>query len=134
MPYYEYRCNDCGRSVRKFLTYAEFDTIRPECNHCGSDNLQRLISRVALAKSEESRLESMDPDNLMSGLDEEDPRSLGRFMRKMGSEMGEDLGGEFDEVVGRLESGESPESIETSMPDLAASGDGDLPGGDLELG
>ena len=44
----------------------------------------------------------MDPDSMMAGLDEEDPRSLGRFMRKMGSEMGEDLGDEFDEVVGRL--------------------------------
>jgi putative FmdB family regulatory protein len=134
MPYYEYRCNNCGRNVRKFYTYAEFDTVQPECNHCGSDNLRRLISRVALAKSEESRMESMDPDRMMAGLDEEDPRSLGRFMRKMGSEMGEDLGDEFGEVVGRLESGESPESIEESMPDLAASGGGDLPGGDLGLG
>jgi hypothetical protein len=76
----------------------------------------------------------MDPDNMMAGLDEEDPRSIGRFMRKMSSEMDEDLGDEFDEVVGRLESGESPESIEESMPDLADSGGGDLPGGDLGLG
>ncbi len=70
---------------------------------------------------------------MMAGLDEEDPRSLGRFMRNMSSEMDEDLGDEFDEVVGRLESGESPESIEKSMPDLAESGSGDLPGGDLGL-
>lgn len=77
----------------------------------------------------------MDPDSMMSGLDEEDPRSLGRFMRKMSSEMGEDLGDEFDEVVGRLESGESPEAIEESMPELADSAGGsDLPGGDFGLG
>jgi len=46
----------------------------------------------------------------------------------MGSEMGEDLGPEFNEVVDRLESGEDPESIEKSMPELGAGGDG---GGDL---
>jgi Flp pilus assembly protein TadB len=60
----------------------------------------------------------LDPENLMAGVDEDDPRSLGRFMRKMSSEMGEDMGDEFNEVVDRLESGESPESIEETMPDL----------------
>ena len=33
---------------------------------------------------------------------------------------GEDMGDEFNEVVDRLEKGESPESIEQSMPDLGA--------------
>jgi hypothetical protein len=55
-------------------------------------------------------------------LDENDPRSLGRWMRKMkdqmGSELDEDLGDEFDEVVGRLEAGQDPEEIEKSMPEL----------------
>ena len=39
-------------------------------------------------------------------------------MRKMSSELGEDMGDEFNEVVGRLESGESPDAIEQSMPEL----------------
>jgi hypothetical protein len=59
----------------------------------------------------------------LSGLDEDDPQSLGKFMRKMGQEMGEDLGDEFNEVVDRLEKGESPEAIEQSLPDLAAGTD-----------
>ena len=59
----------------------------------------------------------------LAGLDENDPRSLGKFMRKMGHETGEDLGDEFNEVVDRLEKGEAPESIEQSMPDLAAGAD-----------
>ena len=61
----------------------------------------------------------MDPDSMLAGLDEEDPRSLGRFMRKMSTEMGEDMGPEFDEVVKRLEKGQSPEEIEAAMPDLS---------------
>ena len=105
MPYYDYRCKECDRRVRHFYTYAEFDTVKPIAQRIHQGLLKRLISRVALAKSEESRLDSMDPDSMMAGMDEEDPRSLGRFMRKMSSEMGEDLGDEFDEVVGRLESG-----------------------------
>jgi Flp pilus assembly protein TadB len=48
-------------------------------------------------------------------LDETDPRSIGRWMRKMGQEMGEDLGEEFNEMVDRLEAGESPEDIESSL-------------------
>jgi len=62
-------------------------------------------------------------------LDENDPWSLGRWMRKMSAETGEDLGPEFDEVVGRLEAGESPEKIEESMPELMGEGGGDLSDG-----
>lgn len=68
----------------------------------------------------------MDPDQMMAGLDEDDPRSMGRYMRKMSREMGEDLGDEFNEVVDRLESGESPESIEKSIPDLGGEEGGPL--------
>jgi putative FmdB family regulatory protein len=127
MPIYEYRCLDCRRKVRHFYTYSEYDTAEPACPHCGGRNLQRLISRVAMAKSEDSRLDTMDPESMMAGLDENDPRSLGRFMRQMSNDMGEDLGDEFGEVVDRLERGQSPEDIEQSMPDLAESVG---PGGD----
>ena len=41
-------------------------------------------------------------------------------MRQMGSEAGEELGPEFDEVVGRLEAGQTPEDIEKELPDLGA--------------
>jgi hypothetical protein len=61
--------------------------------------------------------------------DENDPRSLGRWMRKMSADVGEDLGPEFDEVVGRLEAGESPEEIEQSMPELMGEGGEDFGGG-----
>jgi putative FmdB family regulatory protein len=117
VPIYEYRCNDCGSITSVFVRTvgAEPDVT---CSACDGGELTRVISRVAVLRSEESRLESLaDPSNL-AGLDEEDPRSLGRFMRQMSQEMGEDLGPEFDEVVDRLESGQSPDDIESAMPDL----------------
>lgn len=69
-------------------------SFRPVCTHCQSEEVERLFSRFASPKSEESRLESLaDPSNL-SGLDENDPASVARWMKKMGREMGEDFAGE----------------------------------------
>lgn len=66
-------------------------------------------------RSDDARMDSMaDPSNF-GDVDENDPRSVGKFMRRMGSEMGEDMGPEFDEMIGRLESGEDPEAIESDM-------------------
>ena len=53
--------------------------------------MNRLLSRFSSPKSEESRLESLtDPANF-GGLDESDPRSVARLMKKMGQELGEDV-------------------------------------------
>ena len=120
MPTYDYLCQDCGRRVKLFFTYVEYGTVEPVCKYCGSRKMKRRIGRVLVAKSEDARMDALLDDSAISDLDDEDPRSIGKFMRKMGREMGEDLGDEFNEVVNRLEKGESPESIEKSMPDLGA--------------
>ena len=82
-----------------------------------------------MVRSEESRLDDLADPGGFPDLDENDPKSLGNWMRKMSDEMGEDLGPEFSEVVGRLEAGEDPESIEQSMPDLMGEGGDDFGGG-----
>jgi len=100
------------------MTFSEYGIKTVNCTHCESDNVRRRMTKVRIARSEESRLESMAND--FPGLDgiEEDPRALGQMMRKMGGETGEDLPAEFDEVVDRLEAGQSPEEIESALPDL----------------
>jgi putative FmdB family regulatory protein len=128
MPIYEYRCQDCGRKLSVFWR-SRADVKPPTCQRCGSDNMLRLISRVRVARSEESHLEDMTDDAMLADLDENDPRSIGRWMRKMSQEMGEDLGPEFDEIVGRLEAGQDPEEIEKSMPKLGDMGGSDFVGG-----
>ncbi|GAB4545394.1 MAG: zinc ribbon domain-containing protein [Anaerolineae bacterium] len=119
MPVYEYRCHNCRRKVSiLWRTFSEAEAGTARCPRCGSEELTRLVSRVRIVRSEESRLDDLaDPSNF-GDLDENDPRSLARFMRKMGDEVGEDLGPEFEEVVDRLEAGQSPEDIEKAMPDL----------------
>ena len=126
MPIYEYGCYDCRKRVSLFFrTFSDAQTKEAVCPRCGGIDLKRLISKVAYVRSEESRLENLADPASFSGLDENDPKSIGRWMRKMSSEIGEDLGGEFDEVVDRLEAGEDPESIEKSMPDLGGAGGAD---------
>jgi putative FmdB family regulatory protein len=119
MPIYEYRCKDCRRRTSiLWRSFSDVEAKPPRCTHCGSTDLVRLVSRVAMLRSEESRLENLADPSSLSGLDENDPRSIAQWMRKMSGEMGEDLGPEFDEVVDRLESGQSPEDIEQSMPEM----------------
>ena len=90
MPIYEYSCQDCGRRS-SFLIMNPRHAGSLTCRHCGGSKLDRLLSRFAAPKSEESRLESLaDPANL-GGLDESDPRTVARLMKKMGEEMGEDV-------------------------------------------
>lgn len=129
MPTYEYRCLDCQRRFELFMTYAEYGKKSVTCPRCQSTNVQRKIGRIRVAKSEEERIESLADPSMLEGL-EEDPQALGRMMRKMSQELGEDLGPEFDEVVDRLEKGQSPEEIEKALPDLAGEEDGGM-GGDL---
>ena len=127
MPRYDYRCQSCKKRSVIFQTYAEYGRKVVKCPHCGSVELQRLIGRVRIARSEESRLDELSDPSDWGDFDESDPRSMAKMMRKMGSELGEDMPGEFDEVVDRLEAGEDPEDIEGSMPDLGAeNGDDDF--------
>ncbi len=117
MPIYDYRCLNCGRLARLRLSYAEYDGSSLVCPHCGTDSLKRRINRVAIAHSGDSRIDSLMADESLAGL-EDDPRAMGRFMRAMSRETGEELGGELSEVAERLEKGESLDAIESAMPDL----------------
>lgn len=128
MPTYDFICNNCNQRFEIFLTFAEYGKKTVTCAHCGSKNVRRRMTKVRIAKSEESRVESMADDFPgFEGL-EDDPRAMGQMMRKMGKEMGEEMPPEFDEVVDRLESGQSPEDIEKAIPDLG--GETDASGGD----
>ena len=125
MPTYDFICNDCAQRFDVFLTFSEYGKKTVTCVHCNSRNVRRRMTKVRIAKSEGSRMESMADD--FSGFEglEEDPKAMGRMMRKMGKEMGEELPPEFNEVVDRLEKGQSPEEIEKEIPDLGSTDSAD---------
>ena len=76
------------------------------------------MTKVRIAKSESSRIETATDG--LAGMEEigDDPKALARMMKKMGNEMGEDIPTEVNEVVDRLEAGQTPEEIESAMPVL----------------
>ncbi|MBI3168246.1 MAG: zinc ribbon domain-containing protein [Chloroflexi bacterium] len=118
MPTYNFICNTCQKRFEVFLTYNEYGKKAVHCEYCNSADVRRRMTKVRIAKTDEGRLEAMAND--FTGFEgmEDDPAALGRMMKKMGKEMGEDLPAEFDEVVDRLEAGQSPDEIESALPDM----------------
>jgi putative FmdB family regulatory protein len=98
MPIYEYRCQACRR-ISSFLLLNRRDPFAPVCKHCGSHSLERVLSRVHVRLSEETRLERLADPAAWAGVDENDPQRVAKVLKKMGQEMGEDFPGEVDELV-----------------------------------
>jgi len=106
MPIYEYACQDCHRKSA-VLVLNPRGLSEATCQHCGSSKLERLLSRFAAPKSEEARLESFaDPANL-GEIDENDPRSVARVMKKMGQEIGENV----DDIEAMMEQADAGEGV-----------------------
>ncbi len=115
MPVYRYRCEDCGKNFEKRLTYAEFDSARPDCPGCGSLKVTRRINRVRTIQS--GQFQVFAEASKKAEAPDTDGRALGRMMREMKAESGAKVAPEYDEVAGRLESGESMASIDASFAD-----------------
>ena len=146
MPIYEYYCADCKRKVSVF--FRSFSAAEGAesviCPRCGGHNLSRRFSRVRVIKhgsavgsdfaSDSDDLGGGDDDEfgdldgygevekMMSGVDENDPRSIARFARQMQTQSGEEMDPEMDEALTRIERGEDPDRVlegfdEGEMPD-----------------
>jgi putative FmdB family regulatory protein len=133
MPIYEYQCGGCSR-VSSFLVRNVGEHRTPACPKCGATEMSRVLSRFsAISGGGKSSGGGGEPDlgdaggeggdpeggmpdlSALEGLDESDPRSLGRALRKMARETGEPMDPEMDEICRRLESGEDPEKIEEGL-------------------
>ncbi len=106
MPIYEYQCAKCRR-VTSVLTTRIGEKVRGvKCRHCGGAKMSRILSRFAMPKSEEARLDALTDPSQLSDFDENNPKSVARMMRKMGREMGEEFSSEeFDQAAEELETG-----------------------------
>ena len=129
MPYYPYRCLNCKKRFEVFLTYSEYGvkpvpvrTVEAKTSSAGS-----AVS-ASPARKKAGWIISQIWTVLTTWTASKMIRApLGKMMRKMSREMGEDVGPEFNEVIDRLESGQSPDEIESALPDLG--GDAGAPGG-----
>lgn len=147
MPIYEYLCPACN-CVYSFLVKTVGAPREPVCPKCGGHDLRRRLSRFAVtgvgrksrqaAAAADGAASGPDPLDdprveaemmkLMSdadGIDEKDPRQLGRLMRRMTEISGEKVEPEMEEAMRRLEAGEDPEKIEADLGDVLGGQDED---------
>ena len=151
MPIYEYQCLKCGR-CSSFLVRRISGHQPPACPKCGHPRMVRLLSRFAAFKGGKpaetappsagppppgglpARPELPDLAEAELASMEKDPRAMGRFMRTMAEQTGEPLPAEMNDVVRRLEAGESPDQIEEGLGDLSGGEEsGGSGGGDDKL-
>jgi putative FmdB family regulatory protein len=124
MPIYEFRCRACRRKTTA-LVLVRSRASDVVCAHCGAADLERLWSRFATPRSEESRLDRLADDASLGGLDESDPRSAMEFMKRMGREMGEDLGDDFEAAMEEELAGGAMGDGDNGMPGGGSGGGGD---------
>jgi putative FmdB family regulatory protein len=131
MPIYEYDCHGCRRRV-SLLVMRPSAMPEPSCPRCGSRSLTRIMSRFATVKSEEARLDALADSADLGDIDENDPASVARFMKKMGKEFGDELGEDFDEAVDEAMT-ESADAGEGGEGDEGGAGPTAPSGADTEL-
>lgn len=125
MPIYEYDCQGCRRRV-SLLVRSLSSNEAPRCPRCGSAELARLMSRFATPKSEDARLEAAADPSQFGDLDENDPRSVARFVKRMGEEMGEDLGDDLDAAMDEASDDDGGLGMSGAGGDLGGDGEGSL--------
>ncbi|HPR21192.1 MAG TPA: zinc ribbon domain-containing protein [Candidatus Sabulitectum sp.] len=122
MPIYEYLCDDCN-TIFQFLMRGDRKEGELECPKCGRGGLKRVMSSFSTTSSKGGGSdEDMAAD--LADIDENDPRSMARAVRRMADEMGEDLGPELEHALNRLEAGEDPEKIEQELEEMGFSDEG----------
>jgi putative FmdB family regulatory protein len=104
MPIYEFRCKECRKRTPVFVRSAATKQ-HPSCEHCGSRKTERVFSRVAVLRGDDG-LDNAEAS--LGDVDENDPRSVARWVRKMSREMGEPLDADMQSELERMESGEMP--------------------------
>jgi putative FmdB family regulatory protein len=107
VPIYEFRCDACSRRTSVFVRTATAG-VTGVCQHCGSGELSRLFSRVAVHRSSNGDSGGFDESSL-GDVDENDPRSVAKWVRKMSREMGEPLDSSMEADLERMEAGEMPD-------------------------
>lgn len=126
MPIHDYRCGSCHKRFAVF--FRSFSDVAPaRCQHCGSADVSRMAPRVAHVTSEDARLDRLSDPSAIGDVDENDPASVARWAKRLGREMGEDLGPEFDQAMDEIATGRTLEDGEPEpMPyDGGAASDAD---------
>ena len=103
------------RQFQVFLILSRTESFVPSCKRCGGQDLTRVLSRVNVRLSEETRMERLADPARLGGLDENDPKGMARFMKEMAGAAGEDLGAEeIDQIMEEAAGAESEAGLADS--------------------
>ncbi len=103
MPIYEYQCRNCQQSSQ-FLILKKEEEDGILCPGCSSNQLKRIISRVAYHPSQDDRIMNFNPDSRQTESFYSDSRNIGLSAQKQAREMGVDLGKSFEDKLEKLRS------------------------------
>lgn len=117
MPVYQFRCLECKKKFEKNISYQKYGKTVVSCPFCQSKNIQRAIKATPVNLAQDSIKPYLEDPSSFSRM-EDDPQAMGKAMREMSRQTGEKLEPEFNEVVERLEKGQSFQQIEKELPDI----------------
>ncbi|MDN5278011.1 MAG: hypothetical protein PWR01_1976 [Clostridiales bacterium] len=98
MPLYEFFCVSCKKKFSVLCKIDERDAEKT-CSVCGSKDTRRMVSRFKTVRSEEQLMENLADPSSLSGIDENDPKSMAAWAKKMAREMGENMDDEIDAMA-----------------------------------
>ncbi len=84
MPQYDFRCNSCeARFVVSYKTFDDYETASIQCAECGAADVTRVITRVAIGKSNRD-YSKMSSGEMLSVLESGDQRQVDTLFRQVG--------------------------------------------------
>ncbi len=146
MPIYEFYCPDNNRIYQFYARTLAQGRETPACPDNPRYRMQKVLSAFAVGSGAskaagegggeiaagapadprmEAAMGAMERE--FSSVDENDPRAMGRMMRRMAEITGERIDGDMEEVVRKLEEGADPESLEEQLGADAPGGADEAP-------
>lgn len=96
MPVFEFQCVKCGKKC-SLLVGMTAEPDEEVCPHCGSVEMNRLISRFRQGRNEDARVDEM-ADRLDSMVDPDSGSAMRGMVREMGRAIDDDLSDEMEEM------------------------------------
>ena len=111
MPVYEFLCQKCN-TKSSILVRSVAQPFSIKCPACGSNNLERAITRFAYHKSLKTIHEEAGEPKMSPSPDYyKDPRNIGRWVEKRTEELGLEMPSQVSEMIQAAREGEMPQPV-----------------------
>jgi len=135
MPIYEFYSPDTHKIYSFYARRIISKEMVPHCPDGKKHRMERLLSNFSFTgraiepktmgpgdgpvdPRQEAAMMEIAGEIERMGDSDPDPKTLGHLMRKMQGIMGQDMPAGMDEMIGRLEAGEDPETLEEKFGDI----------------